>query len=58
MATQDELNLQNLKDAYGRLCKREMSEVTLPGGKSIKYAERNQLLKEIKLLFCPVRSCS
>jgi hypothetical protein len=50
MATQDETNLLNLKAAYSRLCTREVDSVTLPGGKSIKYVDRNQLLKEIKSL--------
>ncbi len=50
MASQDEIDLQNLKAAYSRLCKREMDEVTLPGGKTLKYTDRNKLLAQIKSL--------
>ncbi len=37
----------NLKDAYEKLSSREAAEVQLPGGRSVKFADRAQLVKEI-----------
>ncbi|MCR4330070.1 MAG: hypothetical protein NUV65_06020 [Candidatus Roizmanbacteria bacterium] len=50
LSTTDEINLQSLKDAYAKLCSRDFDEITLPGGKHVKYRDREALRKEIQKL--------
>ena len=48
--TQDQTDLKNLRDAYSKLAKREMTEVQLPGGRIFKYQDISKIRNEIKRL--------